>query len=118
MHDGHGLCVCSSARLRKDGLENWWQRTKAWMYPAVKKRKRAAAEKADKGSSASLSAAELTDRTMDSSSEIHLDDGSEHMLFYKITALFWSLFLQMLRGPCLVFAISLHAAVLYNPSVT
>ncbi|EIE23620.1 hypothetical protein COCSUDRAFT_63147 [Coccomyxa subellipsoidea C-169] len=60
--------------MKKDGQKSLWQRTKAWLYPAVKKRKRAALEKNDKGSSDSLSSTEFTDRTIpDSSSEIHLD---------------------------------------------
>ena len=93
--------MCGSATLRKNGLKSWWQRTKAWLYPAVKKRKRAAAEKADKGSSASLSADELTEGTMDSSSEIHVDDRGDHALTSTIDLVITCL--HLFRGPCSIF---------------
>lgn len=69
MHVTCGLTLdigCRKSRLRKGGLKPWWQRTKAWLYPAVKKRKHSAAEDRDQSPSGSLAAA-------DSLSEVRLD---------------------------------------------
>ncbi|CAL8472023.1 g11565 [Coccomyxa elongata] len=54
------------SRQRKGNLKPWWQRSKAWLYPAVKKRKHSAAEGRDQSPSGSLAAA-------DSLKEVHLD---------------------------------------------
>ena len=59
-------------RLRKGNLKPWWQRTKAWLYPAVKKRKHSVAEDIDQSPGGSLAAA-------DSLKEVRLDLQGKHM---------------------------------------
>ncbi len=96
--------------MKKDGQKSWWQRTKAWLYPAVKKRKRAALEKNDKGSSDSLSSTEFTDRTIpDSSSEIHLDLEGGHTLPLPKDNLPMP-YLCLSIHPCLPYHIKSHVA--------
>lgn len=77
---GNATCVWHSVRhdARKLGWKRWWQGAKAWLYPAVKKRRKHSAA-SDKSSTDNLSVAAKEDSQTSSQAGSHsFTQGAAH----------------------------------------